>query len=77
MRDYGDVSYIGGTMYGDGEYVVEFHYTRSTLGPMKATVLGPSGLRSVDFEAGTEPNVKTARQVIALARTQTTNTEEG
>jgi hypothetical protein len=64
------VSFIGGTMYGDGEYVVEFHYTRSTLGPITATLLAAGSVRSVEFEDGTEPNVQTARQVIARARIQ-------
>jgi hypothetical protein len=64
----GVVTYIGGPMYGDGEYVVEFQNVRSALAPLKAIVLGPGSLRSVEFEDGTEPNVQTARRVIALAR---------
>lgn len=67
-RTYGPVSYIGGSMYGDGEYVVEFE--RSSIAPLKATILGSRVLRSVEFETGTEDNVQTARQVIALARMQ-------
>jgi hypothetical protein len=62
------VTYIGGSMYGDGEYVVEFHGSKSDLGPMTATVLGPGALRSVTFEAGVKASIDVARRTIALAR---------
>jgi hypothetical protein len=36
----GKLSYIGGAMYGDGVYVVEFSNVGSTLAPLAATVTG-------------------------------------
>jgi hypothetical protein len=62
------VTAIGGRMYGDGEYVVEFHV--SELAPLSATILGSSSLRGVEYEQGVEPNLSTARRTIALARHQ-------
>lgn len=68
MKDYGPVNYLGGTMYGDGEYVVEFH--RSTIAPLSATMLTPTGVYRMQFPASAapEPNVQTARKLIATAR---------
>lgn len=61
---------LGGKMYGDGEYVVEFHGSGSDLGPMTGTVLGPGALRSVTYEQGVTASLDVARRTIALARAQ-------
>jgi len=62
------VTYIGGSMYGDGEYVLEFHGAGSMLAPMTATVIGPGALRSLTFAEGVTPSVDVARRAIAIAR---------
>jgi hypothetical protein len=62
------VTHIGGRMYGDGEYVVEF--TSST--PLKATVLGPGlsgGFAEVTFAPSeTKPTLGLAAQAIGSIR---------
>lgn len=60
------VNHLGGRMYGDGEYVVEFHV--SSVAPLSATVLGPGALRGVTFSEGVKPSIDVARRTIALAR---------
>lgn len=62
------VSFIGGRMYGDGEFVIDFHVSEHS--PLSATVLGPGPITSLTFEKGVKPNIDTARRAIALVRLQ-------
>lgn len=61
-------THIGGRMYGDGEYVVDFHVSEHS--PLSATVLGPGPITSVKYEQGVKPSVDVARRTIAMARAQ-------
>ena len=59
------VTHIGGDMYGDGEYVVEFRKTNSFLAPLSADVMTPSGkVYEATFGLGDKANVKLATVVI-------------
>ena len=63
------VSHVGGSMYGDGEYVVEFRNASSFLVPLSADVMTPSGkLYEVTMSLGDKPSVATARSIIAQVR---------
>lgn len=59
-------TFIGGNMYGDGTWVVEFH--KSSVAPLSATIMGPGAFRGCSFEMGAKPSVKLAAQVIAMAK---------
>jgi hypothetical protein len=67
------VSSLGGKMYGDGEYVVEFSGGGGVTGsPLVATVIGPHDergtFRTASFGAYEKPSVKLAGTVIGSAR---------
>jgi hypothetical protein len=62
-------THIGGTMYGDGEYVVTFRGGGTSLAPLSATILGGRDFFSYDRgECGDRPSVKLAATLIAEAR---------
>jgi hypothetical protein len=63
-------TYIGGTMYGDGEIVVDFSNVDSQHAPLEAHVLTPSGAgyRVGPFAAGERPSVKLAASIIGRVR---------
>jgi len=70
------ISHLGGSMYGDGEVVVEFENVDSAQAPMTATVLTP-GRHGAYLDAyrianlqSKRPSVKLAAHVISLARAE-------
>jgi hypothetical protein len=65
------VTSLGGSMYGDGEYVVQFEGGRGTQAPLSAILLVESAVRSVEFDAEHQiGNKALAEKVIRLARLQ-------
>jgi hypothetical protein len=65
------VNYLGGYMYGDGEYIVEFKNVQSFLAPMAALVITPDRqMYEVGFQLGTKMSVKTAEAVILRIRSE-------
>lgn len=71
VRRAGDrpVRSLGGLMYGDGEAVIEYRNAGSTLHPLTATVLLPSGAAyTLTFATGQRPSVQHAANAIALVR---------
>ena len=65
-RSGGRVTHVGGSMYGDGVYVVEFENVGSTQAPLVACVIGPNVSASVRFDAAQRPSVRLAEIAIAL-----------
>jgi hypothetical protein len=61
-------TYIGGRMYGDGEYVLEFENVDSRLAPMVAAVISPSGHGYTLGPLYERPSVKLAGALIARVR---------
>jgi hypothetical protein len=74
LREHVDESAVrslGGQMYGDGKVVVEFRGVGSTLAPLSADVLVPSGRAyEVGFELGAKASRETAVTVIRTARVE-------
>lgn len=68
------VSNLGGKMYGDGEFVLEFDNAGSMLAPLMADVADLRGssitVRELTFAEGTPATIDTARKAIALVRAQ-------
>ena len=65
------VNSLGGSMYGDGEYVVDFENAESNWAPMRALVFSPSGkFWTVDLADDAKKGVKLAAAIIALVRAQ-------
>jgi hypothetical protein len=62
------VNHLGGHMYGDGEYVVDFENVGSTQAPLVATVLSPTGHGYTLDVRGLNPNVEAARIIIGWVR---------
>jgi hypothetical protein len=64
------VNSLGGTMYGDGEFVVNFENVNSDQAPMVATVMaGDDGYTVGPFADFERPSVLLASQIIARVRT--------
>lgn len=64
------MNHLGGAMYGDGDYVIEFENVGSAFAPMVATVLSPKGLGYTvgPFADHQRPTVLLAAQIIARVR---------
>lgn len=68
------VSSLGGRMYGDGEFVVEFSGGQFQMAPLKATVMGgalgdgPGDYAEVGFDLGAKQSVATASAAISAVR---------
>ena len=62
-------THIGGHMYGDGEYVVEFSNV-SGMAPLRASVIiiATGRIYNAEFDLGSKASVKLAAQVIAQVR---------
>lgn len=62
------VSHIGGRMYGDGEYVVQFENVGSMQAPLAACVISPNGMYTLSLGQLQRPSVKLAAEIIARVR---------
>lgn len=61
------MNHLGGNMYGDGDFVVEFSSFDASWSPMKAHVVGDGidGVATVEFQWGTgKPSCKLALETV-------------